>query len=214
LLGTLQHPARSSPISFTGEFDPTTLTSAFTFSYPLPTSGQTVRAAVKCQTLGGPITCGAHHLHSPRLAYATLIRGLQTQESLRERSAVRQGQNSSAAAELLAAAQAARQAQAARAASQAETQATQAATSATTTPRSATATSPTNSLNVSRTAAVAATVTETSEATAADAPDTDTVDTARASSPTGVFIHRGTKALSDTNPSPTATASPTVATPR
>ncbi len=95
LLGTLQHPARSTPISFTGEFAPASLSSAFTFSYPLPSSGQAVRAAVKCQTLGGPITCGAHHLHSPRLAYATLVRGLQTQESLRTATAQRQALNAS-----------------------------------------------------------------------------------------------------------------------
>jgi hypothetical protein len=96
LLGTLQHPARSNPISFTGEFDAKTLANGFTFSYPLPNSGQAVRAVVKCQTLGGPITCGAHHAHSPRLAYATLMRGLQTQESLRTSSLSRQAQNSSA----------------------------------------------------------------------------------------------------------------------
>jgi hypothetical protein len=96
LLGTLQHPARSSPISFTGEFDASTLASGLTFSYPLPNSGQAVRAVVKCQTLAGPITCGAHHAHSPRLAYATLMRGLQTQESLRTSSLARQAQNSSA----------------------------------------------------------------------------------------------------------------------
>lgn len=105
LLGTLQHPARSTPISFTGEYDPTTLSSAFAFSYPLPGSGQTVRAAVKCQTLGGPITCGAHHLHSPRLAYATLTRGLQTQESLQASSMERDRANAKARTTLLAGAE-------------------------------------------------------------------------------------------------------------
>lgn len=214
LLGTLQHPARSSPISFTGEFDPATLTSAFTFSYPLPTSGQTVRAAVKCQTLGGPITCGAHHLHSPRLAYATLIRGLQTQESLRERSAARQEQNSPATATLLAAAQAARQAQAARAASQAEIQATKSVSSSAVTPiapRGATVASPTNVVSAT---SPELTATDDEAWVTEETAATSFTPTTLASSPTGLFIHRGNKALSDTNPSPTNAASPTVAIPR
>jgi hypothetical protein len=108
LLGTLQHPARNRPISFSGEYDPTTLTSGFTFSYPLATSGQPVRAGVLCQSLAGALHCGAHHLHSPRVIFAALARGQQTQESLATTTSARQAENISATAQLLAAATTAR----------------------------------------------------------------------------------------------------------
>jgi hypothetical protein len=106
--GWLQHPAQLKPIALSGEYDPATLSSAFRFSYPLPSSGQNVAAAVKCQTLGGPIICGAHYLHSPRLAYAALIGGQQTRESWARSTALRQAHNRRATATLLQAAQNAR----------------------------------------------------------------------------------------------------------
>ena len=82
LTGTLMHPASSNGITLEGSYTPTTFTSQFTFTYPLPSSGQPVKATTRCQTLGGPIICGSHHLHSPRQQFATLVSGMQTRESL------------------------------------------------------------------------------------------------------------------------------------
>lgn len=101
LTGTIRHPASPQPIALTGYFEPATLTSTFTFSYPLPLSAQPARAAVRCQALAGPITCGAHNLNSARQAYAALITGLQTRESLTTSAATRSGLNSMAASRLL-----------------------------------------------------------------------------------------------------------------
>jgi hypothetical protein len=105
VLGTIKHPSTENPLSFTGFYDSLTQTTYFSFTYLLPSSMQTVKAGVKCQTLTGSITCGAYHLHSPRLVYATLVRGQQTQESLTEETAQRTKLNISAMADLLAVAQ-------------------------------------------------------------------------------------------------------------
>lgn len=94
LTGTLRHPSSGRTLQFEGFFEPNTLTSTFTFSYPLPQSAQPVRATVRCQALAGPITCGGHHVHSPRQAYAALVTGLQTRESLLSTSAQRADINS------------------------------------------------------------------------------------------------------------------------
>lgn len=80
--GTLNHPSTPTPIAFEGAYDPSTFALEFTFSYPLPSSKLPVKAQVRCQALAGPLMCGAHHLHSPRLQFATLVAGMQTQESL------------------------------------------------------------------------------------------------------------------------------------
>lgn len=81
--GYVQHPANPNAIPLTGVFDPFTLTTTFTFTYPLPQSARPVKAEVRCQTLGGRILCGAHHTHSPREAFATLTAGFETVESQR-----------------------------------------------------------------------------------------------------------------------------------
>lgn len=101
LTGTLRHPASTQPISFTGYFEPDFLTATFTYSYPLPKSTQPARAAVRCQVLAGPITCGAHNLNAARQAYAAIITGLQTRESLATAAATRNSLNDVAGARLL-----------------------------------------------------------------------------------------------------------------
>ena len=101
LTGTIRHPASAQPITFTGFFEPDTLTTTFTFSYPLPQSAQPARAAMRCQALAGPITCGTHNLNSARQAYAALITGLQTRESLTTSAAARNALNSLATSRLL-----------------------------------------------------------------------------------------------------------------
>ncbi len=101
LTGTLRHPASNQPLNFTGYYEPETLTSTFTITYPLPVSAQPARAAVRCQALAGPITCGAHNLNSARQAYAALVTGLQTRESLATSAAVRAQLNSTASGRLL-----------------------------------------------------------------------------------------------------------------
>lgn len=93
LTGTIRHPAGTQPMPVDGYFEPLTLTATFTYSYPLPHSGQPVKAIARCQALAGPITCGAHHLHSPREMFATLSSGLQTKESLASAAAARARQN-------------------------------------------------------------------------------------------------------------------------
>ncbi len=101
LSGTLRHPASPQPISFTGYFEPDYLTTTFTLSYPLPKSTQPARAAVRCQVLAGPITCGAHHQNAARQAYAAIITGLQTRESLATSAATRSSLNGVAGGRLL-----------------------------------------------------------------------------------------------------------------
>lgn len=101
LTGTLRHPASAQPITFTGFYEAATLTSTFTINYPLPVSTQPARAAVRCQALAGPITCGAHNLNSARQAYAALVTGLQTRESLATSSANRNQLNSITATRIL-----------------------------------------------------------------------------------------------------------------
>lgn|GEM_PF-5873029 len=98
--GTLNHPASNKPILFRGAYNPDTLTTSFTFQYPLSHSGQPVTAAARCQTLAGPIICAMHHTHSPRIAYATLSAGLETQESLAASTQARTESNRRAAARL------------------------------------------------------------------------------------------------------------------
>jgi hypothetical protein len=196
LLGTLQHPASPRAISFTGEYDATTLTSGFTFSYPLKGSGQPVRAGVLCQSLAGTLHCGAHHLHSPRVTFAALSRGQQTQESLASAVAARQEGAVSATQTLLQEAATARQARAAAA------------------PR----TVPSSPLNAAASTSVS-TPSLTTSPTAVEAPITPTpttpvpaADTGKPEEPLpGVFIYRGVSPSSQVAPSPT-TPSPTAPT--
>lgn len=101
LSGSLRHPASTQPISFTGYYEPDFLTATFTFNYPLPKSAQPARAAVRCQALAGPLTCGTHNLNAARQAYAALTTGLQTRESLATSAAMRSGTNSVAGSRLL-----------------------------------------------------------------------------------------------------------------
>ncbi|PZP39568.1 MAG: hypothetical protein DI585_03795, partial [Pseudomonas fluorescens] len=101
LSGSLRHPASAQPISISGYFEPKTLTSTFQFNYPLPLSAQPARAAVRCQTLAGPIICGAHNLNSARQAYAALTAGLQTRESLSTTAAARATLNNASVEHLL-----------------------------------------------------------------------------------------------------------------
>lgn len=104
LSGSVRHPASAQPIPFTGFYEPDLFTATFTFSYPLPLSAQPARASVRCQALAGPITCGAHNLNSARQAYAALVTGLQTRESLNATSATRNSLNTISSARMLAAA--------------------------------------------------------------------------------------------------------------
>ncbi len=104
LEGTLRHPAATQEIQFTGYFDPDQLLSTFTFSYPLPASGQPAAATVRCQTLAGPITCGMHHQNSARQAYATYATGMQTRESMASSAAMRDAANTEGADRLMTAA--------------------------------------------------------------------------------------------------------------
>lgn len=101
LTGTLRHPAAPQPISLSGYFEPDTLTSTFLLNYPLPQSAQPARAMVRCQALAGPITCGMHNMNSARQAYATMVTGMQTRESLASSSGLRTAQNEEAATRLL-----------------------------------------------------------------------------------------------------------------
>ncbi len=96
LTGSLKHPSSKNIIALSGFFDPSTQASYFSFTYLLPESGQPVKAMVKCQAVAGPITCGAHHQHSPRLVYASVVRGQQTRESMAEQAAKRAQQNEKA----------------------------------------------------------------------------------------------------------------------
>lgn len=93
LTGTIRHPVATQPMPLEGYFEPLTLTATFTYNYPLPFSGKPVKAVARCQALAGPITCGVHHAHSAREAYATLVAGLQTKESLASAAATRNRQN-------------------------------------------------------------------------------------------------------------------------
>lgn len=102
LTGTLHHPSTPNPIAVEGAYDPATFAFEFTFSYPLPTSHQPVKARVRCQALAGPLVCGAYHLHSPRLQYATLVAGMQTQETLAAAARKRETTNTSDYKEMLA----------------------------------------------------------------------------------------------------------------
>ncbi|MBI1309068.1 MAG: hypothetical protein GC129_04345 [Proteobacteria bacterium] len=104
LTGSIFHPAKPQPILLEGTFDPNLLVGEFTFSYPLPESGKPVTAAVRCQALAGPIICGAHHTHSARLKYATLVSGMQTRESLTATAKAREEANTTLRAEQLKAA--------------------------------------------------------------------------------------------------------------
>ena len=89
LAGSVRHPAAVQPLPLTGWFEPEAGLSTFRFAYPLADGGM-VQAEVRCQTLGGPIVCGAHHVHSPRHRFASLMMGRQTQESLAGVMAARQ----------------------------------------------------------------------------------------------------------------------------
>ncbi len=101
LEGALRHPASVQEIQFTGYFDPTLLLSTFTFSYPLPSSGQPAAATVRCQTLAGPITCGMHNQNSARQAYVTHVTGMQTRESMATSAAMRDAANTEGADRLM-----------------------------------------------------------------------------------------------------------------
>jgi len=198
LLGTLQHPASPRAISFTGEYDASTLTSGFTFSYPLKSSGQPVRAGVLCQSLAGTLHCGAHHLHSPRVAFAALSRGQQTQESLATAIATRQAAAVSVTQALLQEAATARQARIAAAlratvAAAASTSITPSvialtAVSATTTPTTPLPASPTSTL--------------ASPNTPNTSPSATVLGTAPEEPLPGVFIYRGQ------NPAPSSPTLP------
>lgn len=191
LLGTLQHPASPRAISFTGEYDASTLTSGFTFSYPLKGSGQPVRAGVLCQSLAGTLHCGAHHLHSPRVAFAALSRGQQTQESLARAVATRQENAVSATQTLLQDAATARQAR------------------ATAAPRTTLGVSVSTAAKVSISAPVAAASPNVDPTPTTPSPTTSAV---KPEEPLpGVFIYRGENPASQTQPSPT-TPSPTAST--
>ncbi|TKW60743.1 MAG: hypothetical protein DI628_07565 [Blastochloris viridis] len=101
LEGSLRHPASVQEIQFTGYFDPALLLSTFTFSYPLPSSGQPAAATVRCQTLAGPITCGMHNQNSARQAYVTHVTGMQTRESMAAAAALRDIANTEGADRLM-----------------------------------------------------------------------------------------------------------------
>jgi hypothetical protein len=194
LLGTLQHPASARAISFTGEYDAATLTSGFTFSYPLKGSGQPVRAGVLCQSLAGTLHCGAHHLHSPRVAFAALSRGQQTQESLATAVAARQEGAVSATQALLQAAATARQA---RAVAAPDTSTATAHSAATALSAGVSAGAP------SSTAVITPTTATPTTAPSITAPPATAADTPEEPLP-GVFIYRGTSPTLQTPPSPTA----------
>jgi hypothetical protein len=81
--GFVQHPASDKALPLQGFYDPLTLTATLGYKYPLPHSHEPVEAAVRCQILTGQVLCGAHHVHSPRLQYAALSVGAETQESAR-----------------------------------------------------------------------------------------------------------------------------------
>jgi hypothetical protein len=89
LAGSVRHPAAVQPLPLQGWFEPEAGLSTFRFAYPLADGGM-VQAEARCQTLGGPIVCGAHHVHSPRHRFASLMVGRQTQESLAGVMAARQ----------------------------------------------------------------------------------------------------------------------------
>ena len=101
LSGSLRHPASPQPITFNGYYEPDYLTATFTLNYPLPKSAQPARAAIRCQALAGPVTCGAHNTNAARQAYAALTTGLQTRESLATSAAIRNTLNGTSGNRLL-----------------------------------------------------------------------------------------------------------------